>query len=84
MLPYTNQKQIQESCFLMLDILIGLNSSLHWLISLSFCLFLYNGVCYNQLKLSISYVIVIQKGSNGDGKLHFFGRDLYCVKSVTL
>ena len=27
------------------------------------------------LKLSISDVIVSQKGSNGDGKLHFFGRD---------
>ena len=27
------------------------------------------------LKLSISDVIVSQKGSNGDGKLHFFGLD---------
>ena len=27
------------------------------------------------LKLSVSDVIVSQKGSNGDKKLHFFGRD---------
>ena len=26
-------------------------------------------------KLSISDIIVSQKGSKGDGKLHFFGRD---------
>ena len=26
------------------------------------------------LKLSVSEVIITQKGSNGDGKLHFFGR----------
>ena len=51
------------------------NSSLHCSISLSNCLFSYNGVCYNILKLSIIDVIVSQKGSNGNGKLHFFGRD---------
>ena len=27
------------------------------------------------LKLSISDIIATQKGSNGDGKLHFFGQD---------
>ena len=37
-------------------------------ISLSFCSFLYNGVCYDVLKLSVSDVIVSQKGSNGETK----------------
>ena len=50
-------------------------SSLHWSISLSFCSFLYNGVYYDVLKLSLSDVIVVQKGSNGDRKIQFFGWD---------
>ena len=50
-------------------------SSLHWIISLSFCSFSYKGLCFVKLKLSVSDVIVSQKGSNGDRKLHFFGRD---------
>ena len=49
--------------------------SLHWSISLSFCSFLYNGVCYGGLKLSVYDVIVSQKSSNGDRKLYFLGRD---------
>ena len=40
------------------------HSSLHCNISLSFCSLSYNGVCYNLLKLSVSDVIVSQKGSN--------------------
>ena len=50
-------------------------SSLHWSISLLFCAFSYNGVCYLPLKLSVSDVIVSQKGFNGEEKLYFFGRD---------
>ena len=34
------------------------NSSLHWNISLLSCLFSYNGVCFNGLKLSVDYVIL--------------------------
>ena len=45
-------------------------SSLHCIISLSFCSFSYNGVCYDKLKLSVDDIIVSQKGSNGDRKLH--------------
>ena len=36
-------------------------SSLHCNISLSFCSFLYNGVYFNRLKLSVNDVIVNQK-----------------------
>ena len=43
-------------------------SSLYWNIYLSFCSVLYNGVCYNVLKLSADDVIVSQKGSNGERK----------------
>ena len=50
-------------------------SSIHWVISLSFLSFSYNGVCFDKLKLSVSDIIVTQKGSNGEGKLHFFGQD---------
>ena len=50
-------------------------SSLHCNISLSFCLFSYNGVGLNGLDLSVSDVIVSLKSSNGDGKLQFFRRD---------
>ena len=50
-------------------------SSVHWIISLSLCSISYNGVCFKRLKLSVSDAIVSQKGSNGDGKLHFFRRD---------
>ena len=46
-----------------------ITSSLLWSISLSFYSFLYNGVSYDLYKLSISVVIVIQKGSNGDQKV---------------
>ena len=35
------------------------NSRLHWLFSLSFCLFLYNGLCYYRLKLSVISILVI-------------------------
>ena len=52
-----------------------MTSSLHWIISLSFCLNPCNEVCFIWLKLSVSDVIVGQKGSNGEGKEHFFGRD---------
>ena len=65
---------LTQSCFLLNQQFLPI-SSLHWIISLSFCLFSYNGVCQVVLKLSITDVIVSQKGSNGDGKLHFFGRD---------
>ena len=41
--------------------------------SFSFCSFLYSGVLLKGLKLSVSDVIEGQKGSNGDGKLQFFG-----------
>ena len=44
-----------------------LKSSSHWTFSLSSCSFLYNGVCYDELQLLVSDVIVSQKGSNGDG-----------------
>ena len=65
-----------------------LHSSLHCNISLSFCAFLYNGVCFDQSKLSVSGIIVSQKGSNGDRKLQFLGWDykenegnaLHCTK----
>ena len=50
-------------------------SSLHCNVSPSFCSFLYNGVYFDGLKLSVSDVIVSQKGPNGDGKLRFFGQD---------
>ena len=52
-----------------------LSSSLHWIISLSFCSFLYNGVCNDGLKLSVDDVAVIKKGNNGDRKLQFSGQD---------
>ena len=48
-------------------------SSLHWNISLSFCSFSYNGVCYDVSKLSVCDVIVSQKGSNGNRKLQLLG-----------
>ena len=54
-------------------------SSLHRGISLSFYLFLYNGVCFDELKLSVYNVIFSQKGSNGDKKLQFFGRDFIFI-----
>ena len=56
-------------------VLVNFTSSLHWIILLSFCSFSYNRVCYDELKLSVSDVIFSLKGSNGDGNLHFFGRD---------
>ena len=43
-------------------------SSIHWLILLSFCSFLYSGVYYDVFKLSAGDVIVSQKGSNGEWK----------------
>ena len=36
-------------------------SSLHWIISLSFCSFLYNGVYFRRLKLSVSEMKNSQK-----------------------
>ena len=53
----------------------ALISSLHCNISLSLCSFSYNGVCFGRLKLSADDTIVSQNGSNGDGKLQFYGRD---------
>ena len=35
----------------------------------------YSEVCFDGLKLSVSDIIVSQKGSNGDEKLQFSGRD---------
>ena len=55
-------------------------SSLHCNISLSFCSFLYNGVCFVGLKLSVRDVMLSQKSSNGDGELQFFGWD--CIMIV--
>ena len=58
------------------------HSSLHWDISISVCSFSYNGVYYDQVKLSVSEIIVSQKGSNGDRKLllcekcHFLKRQI--------
>ena len=54
---------------------VPLKNSLHWIISLSFCSFSYNGVCCKRFELSVSDVIVSQQGYNGDGKLNFFGLD---------
>ena len=50
-------------------------SSLHCNISLSFCLFFYNGVCFEGLKLSVDDTIISQKRFQGDRKLHFFGHN---------
>ena len=55
-----------------------------YFISLSFCSFSYNGICYNRLKLSVSDIIVSQKGSNEDGKLHFFGTIIDASKNWNL
>ena len=57
-------------------------SSLHLSISLSFCSFLYSGVCLDILKLSVSDITVSQKGSNGDSELHFFGHDYDFTRSL--
>ena len=57
-------------------------SSLHCTISISFCSFSCSGVCFNGLNLSISYIIVSQKGSNGNGKLRFFGRDYKLIEAL--
>ena len=40
-------------------------------------LFSYCGVCYSQVELSISYVIVVQKSSSGDGKFTLYGWGYY-------
>ena len=37
---------------------------------------------YNVLKLSVSDVIVNQKESNGEGKGHFFGRDINDIEQA--
>ena len=50
--------------------------------SLSFCSFLYNGVCFGRLKLSLDDVIVSQKGSNGDGRQQFFGGDYNSTRTI--
>ena len=47
---------------------------------LSNCSFLYSGVYLVVLKLSISDIKVTQKGSNGDGMLHFFGQTIFSQK----
>ena len=46
----------------------GKLSILHWLILHSFCSFLYDGVNYDVLKLSVDDIIVSQKGSNLEWK----------------
>ena len=43
-------------------------SSLHWDISLPFFSFSNNGVYYNVIELSVSDIIVSEKGANGDRK----------------
>ena len=48
-------------------------SSLHF--SLSFCPFLYSGLCYKQIMMSINDVIFVQKSSNGVEKFTFYGWD---------
>ena len=48
-------------------------SSLHWIISLSFCSFLYNEVYYDVFKLSVCDFIVTQKRSHWTRKVAFFG-----------
>ena len=52
------------------------------IISLSFCLFSYNGVCNDGLELSVSDIIVCHKGFNGDRKLQFFGRHYNFTRSL--
>ena len=54
--------------------LVSKNCSLHWIISLSFSSFWYNGVCYSWFKLSVNDIIVSQKKFHYE-KLQFFGRD---------
>ena len=46
------------------------------------CLFSYNGVYQDAVELSTSDIIICQKGSNGDGKLHFFERDYNFTRSL--
>ena len=79
--------RFQSLCYLLkLTVVIFQNkrcrSSLHCNISLSFCALLYNGVCFFGLKLSISDVIISQKGSNGDRKLQFFKRDYNFTRTL--
>ena len=50
-------------------------SSLHCIIYLSFCSFLYNGAYFDGLKLSVNDITVSQKGYNGHRKLKFYGWD---------
>ena len=57
------------------DVLCLTLSSFHSIISLSFCSFSYNGVCFDQLKPCVNDFIDSQKGSNGDGKLQIYGQD---------
>ena len=47
-------------------------------IFLSFVSFSYHGVCFGGLKHSVND----RKGSNGEGKLKFFGRDYYCTRTL--
>ena len=58
------------------------NSSLHWLYLLSKSSFLYNGVYWVYLMLSICDVIVSQKRYNGEWKKHFFGRGKNFIRSL--
>ena len=39
-------------------------------------------MCYDELKLSVSYVIDSQNGSNGDGKLIILWADIFVVVCV--
>ena len=48
-------------CLMALEFNLERVSSLHWISSLSFCSYLYSGVCFNGLKLSVSDLIVSQK-----------------------
>ena len=52
-------------------------SSLHYTNSRSIFSFSYIGVRWVTLKISIDDIILSQKSSNEDGKLHFFGETLF-------
>ena len=55
----------------------------HCIISLSFWSFLYNGVCFDVFKLSVSDVIVSQKDSNGDRSACVSGYAMPCHHNPT-
>ena len=61
-----------------------INSSLHWIISLYFCLFSYDGECSDQLRLSVVVGIVNLKSSNGDRQPNIYGLDFNSPMETTL